>query len=84
MNRKVVTPMLHQLLNEKEQRFFEYMQGGQLPDDNGEALQFQILATQILKSFEDCCNFYNVTYTEYMVLPTSGADYLLRGRVWSV
>ena len=76
--------MLEQLLNEKEQRFFEYMQGGRLPEDNEEALQFQLLATQILKSFEDCCNAYNVTYNEFMVLPTVGADYLLRGRVWSV
>ena len=76
--------MLQQLLNEKEQRFFEYMQGGQLPDDNGEALQFQILAAQILKSFEDCCNLFNLTFDEYMVLPAVGADDLFKGRVWSV
>ena len=77
-------PMLQQTLNEKEQRFFDYMQGGQLPDDNGEALQFQILEAQILNSFENCCNCYNLTHTEYMVLPSLGADYLLKGRVWSI
>jgi hypothetical protein len=79
---------MQQLLNEKENRFLEYMQGGQLPEDNEEALEFKTLAAQILRSFEQCDEMMNrqmnITYSEFMVFPLLSADFLFRGRVWGV
>jgi len=74
---------MEQLLNRREYDFLAYMQAGAEPKEE-DKLEFQILAAQILKAWDQCCDYYNVTYKEFMVLPTVGADYLLRGRVWSV
>jgi hypothetical protein len=75
--------IMQQLLNEREYDFLAYMQAGAEPKEE-DKLEFQILEAQILRAWNQCCDYYNVTYNEFMVLPTVGADYLLRGRVWRV
>ena len=50
---------MQQLLNHKEQLFFEYMQGGPLPQDTDLALEFVVLAGQIHKAFEAEDNYLN-------------------------